>query len=48
MPSIGPRTRSQEQSQKTVKRADFKRYLRRRGRENNKRWLEMLYPIKSK
>ena len=34
------RTRSQEHNQELVKRADFHRYCRRRGRENMKRWLE--------
>ena len=34
------RTRSQEQKQDLVKRQDFNRYCRRRGREDIKRWLE--------
>ena len=36
----GIRTRSQEHKQKLVRRTDFNRYCRRRGRENIKRWLE--------
>ena len=36
----GIRTRSQEHKQELVKRADFNRYCRQRGRENSKRWLE--------
>ena len=38
--SEGIHTRSQEHKQKIVKRADFNRYCRQRGRENIKRWLE--------
>ena len=34
------RTRSQEQKQELVKRSDFNRYCRKRGREDIKRWLE--------
>ena len=34
------RTRSQEQKQDLVKRQDFNRYCRRRGRKDIKRWLE--------
>ena len=34
------RTRSQEQKQELVKRSDFNRYCRRRGREDIKKWLE--------
>ena len=34
------RTRSQEQKQELVKRSDFNRYCRRRGREDIKRWFE--------
>ena len=34
------RTRSQEHSQELIKKSDFDRYCRRRGRENIKRWLE--------
>ena len=36
----GPRTRSQEQKQKLIKRGDLNRYFRRRDRDNIKRWLE--------
>ena len=36
----GIHTRSQEHKQKLVKRADFNRYCRQRGRENIKRWIE--------
>ena len=36
----GLRTRSQEHKQELVKRADFNRYCRQRGRENIKRLLE--------
>ena len=34
------RTRSQEQKQEIVKKSEFDRYCRRRGREDIKRWLE--------
>ena len=34
------RTRSQELKQELVKRQDFNRYCRKRGREDIKRWLE--------
>ena len=34
-------TRSQEQKQELVKRADFNRYFRLRGRKNIKRWLKV-------
>ena len=34
------RTRSQELKQELVKRQDFIRYCRKRGREDIKRWLE--------
>ena len=33
-------THSQEHKQELVKRADFNRYCRHRGRENIKRWFE--------
>ena len=35
----GVRTRSQEQNQTLVKRGDFNRYLRQKGRNNIKEWL---------
>ena len=38
--SLKIRTRSQERKRELVKRSDFNRYCRKRGREDIKRWLE--------
>ena len=38
--SRGPRTRSQEQHQKLVKKGEFDRYFRQQNKANIRRWLE--------